>query len=66
MLIENVLRFADVVCSRDSPCCSRAKSWDITDAKGGKVCHLLSWYTETSSVHTRTAVNFVLENVNKK
>jgi hypothetical protein len=28
--------------------------------------NLLSGYTETSSIHTRTAVNFVLENVNRK
>jgi hypothetical protein len=41
------------------------KSWDITRIKGEKVPNLLSGYMETNSVHNRTKVNFVLENVNK-
>jgi hypothetical protein len=39
-----------------------------TDVKGGngKVSHLLSGYMENSSIHNRTTVNSVLENVIKK
>jgi hypothetical protein len=39
---------------------------DISDIKGGKVPKFLSGHTETNSFHNRTAVNFVLENVNRK
>jgi hypothetical protein len=34
--------------------------------KVGKVPHLLSGYTEAISIHNRSGVNFILENVNKK
>jgi hypothetical protein len=36
------------------------------DVKGGKVPNLRSGYTETSSIHNRTVVHFVLVNHNKK
>jgi hypothetical protein len=62
MFIENVQRF---VSSRDAPRW-RAKSWDVTDVKGGKVSNLFSGYTETYSAHNTTTASFVLEHVNKK
>jgi hypothetical protein len=65
MFTENDQRFAFVVCSGDAPSC-RAQSGDITDVKGGKVSRLLSGYTEANSIHNRTTMNFVLENLNKK
>lgn len=34
--------------------------------KVGKVPHLLGGYTEAISIHNRTGVDFILENVNKK
>jgi hypothetical protein len=36
------------------------------DSKSGKVPDLLCGYMQANSVHYRTAVNFVLENINKK
>jgi hypothetical protein len=39
---------------------------DITDVRGGTVPNLFSGYMETNSVHYRTIVSLVLENVNKK
>jgi hypothetical protein len=65
MFIENVQRSTDIVCSCDAPCW-RAKSWDISDVKGGKFPNSLSGYMETNSIRNRTTVNFVLENFNKK
>jgi hypothetical protein len=65
MFIENVLRLADIVCSRDAPCW-RAKSWDITEVKGRKISSLLSVYTEANNIHNRKTLNFYLESVNKK
>jgi hypothetical protein len=57
MSIENVQRSADTLCSCYTPC-SRVKSSDITDVKVGEVPNLLSGYTETNSIHNRTAVHF--------
>jgi hypothetical protein len=38
----------------------------ITGAKGGKVPNLLGGYMETNTIHNRTTVHFVLEDVDKK
>jgi hypothetical protein len=42
------------------------KSRDICDPKSGKVPDLLCGYVQADSVHDRTTVNFVLENIHKK
>jgi hypothetical protein len=65
MYIENVQRFADAVCSRETPCW-RAKSWDITDVKSWKLSNFLRGYTENGIIDNRTSVDFVLEDFSKK